>query len=88
MYNGQNEYVPYKKRTKRSLNDHRMRMRYSSRELSYLSCTCADPESFVRGGGGRVPILTTFFWFLFDEERKDPNTTISGPSTARQRNAI
>ena len=37
MSNGQNEYVPYKKRTKRSLNDHRMRMRYSSRELCYLS---------------------------------------------------
>ena len=29
------------------------------------------------------------FWFvLFDEGRKDPNTTIIGPSTARQRNAI
>ena len=23
MYNGQNEYVPYMQRTKRSLNDHR-----------------------------------------------------------------
>ena len=32
MYNGQNEYVPYKKWTKRSLNDHRMRMQYSSRK--------------------------------------------------------
>ena len=47
---------------------------------------CADPESFVRGGS----TLTTFFSFLFyfDEGRKDPNTTISGSSTARQRNAI
>ena len=26
--------------------------------------------------------------FFFDEGRKDPNTIISGPSTARQRNAI
>ena len=39
MYNWQNEYVPYKKRTKHSLNDHRMRMRYSSRKLCYLSCS-------------------------------------------------
>ena len=29
-----------------------------------------------------------YFFFYFDEERKDPNTTFSGPSTARQRNAI
>ena len=40
--------------------------------------SCADPESFVRGG----PTLTTFF-FKFDEGRKDPNTTISRPSSAR-----
>ena len=39
MYNGQNEYVTYKKRTKRSLNEHTMRMRYSSKELCYLSCS-------------------------------------------------
>ena len=39
MYNGQNEYAPYKKRTERSLKDHRMRKRYSSRKLSYLSCS-------------------------------------------------
>ena len=43
---------------------------------------CADPESFVRGG----PTLTLFF--LVDEERKDPNTTISGQSSARKQNAI
>ena len=35
-------------------------------------------------GGG--PTLTTFF--LVDEGREDPSTTISGPSKARQRNAI
>ena len=34
---------------------------------------CADPESFVRGG----PTLTTFF-FLVNEGRDDPNTTING----------
>ena len=28
------------------------------------------------------------FSFLVDEGREDPNTTISGPSSARQRNAI
>ena len=43
--------------------------------------SCADPESFVRGG----PTLTMF---LVNKGRKDPNTTISGPSSARQRNAI
>ena len=46
----------------------------------YISC--GDPESFVRGG----PTLTTSF--LVDEWREDPSTTISGPSSARQRNAI
>ena len=36
-----------------------------------------------------VQLLQRFFFFslMSDEERKDPNTTISGPSTARQRNA-
>ena len=43
---------------------------------------CTDPESFVRGG----PTFTTIF--LVDEGKEDPNTTISGPSSARQRNAI
>ena len=43
--------------------------------------SCAYPESFVRGG----PTLT---FFLVDEGRKDPNTTKSGPSLARQQNAI
>ena len=40
--------------------------------------SCADPESFVRGG----PTLTTF---LIDEGRDDPNTTLIGPSLASQR---
>ena len=34
--------------------------------------TCADPDSFVRGG----PTLTTFF-YLVDEGRKDLNTTLN-----------
>ena len=31
--------------------------------------------------------LTTFY-FVVGEGREDPNTTISGPTSARQRNAI
>ena len=45
--------------------------------------TYADPESYVIGG----PTLTTFFFcccFFVDEGIEDPNTTISGPSSARQ----
>ena len=39
---------------------------------------CMDPEKFVTGG----PTLTVFF--LVDEGREDPSTTISRPSLARQ----
>ena len=44
-------------------------------------------RKFCHRGG---PTLTTFFCFdfLVDEGKKDPDTTISGPSSARQRNAI
>ena len=45
---------------------------------------CADPESFVRGG----PNLISFFLFLVNEGIDDPNITIDGPASARQRNAI
>ena len=45
--------------------------------------TCADPESFVRGG----PNLITFI-FLVDERTENPNITVNGLSSARQRNAI
>ena len=44
--------------------------------------SCADPESFARGGP--TPMFLVFF---FCEEREDPNTTKSGPSSARQQNA-
>ena len=41
--------------------------------------TCTDPGSFVRGG----PFLT-FFFFLVDEGREDPNTTtIAGQPALR-----
>ena len=43
---------------------------------------CADPESYVRGGP------TSTLTFLVDEGREDQNTTIGGPSSTRQRNAI
>ena len=49
--------------------------------------TCADPESFVRGVQLQLFIFV-FFYFLMRGGGKDSNTTISGPSTARQRNAI
>ena len=40
-------------------------------ELSMLN-SCADPESFVRGGPTLTPIIF-FFWF---DEGKDRNTKI------------
>ena len=48
--------------------------------------TYAGPESFVIGG----PTLTFFCLVavFVDEGIEDPNSTISGPSSARQRNAI
>ena len=45
--------------------------------------SCADPECFVRGD----PTLTTFV-FKIDEGREDPSPTLSGPSSARQRNTM
>ena len=45
---------------------------------------CADPESFFRGGS----TWTTFFIVEFINGREDPSTTVSGLSSARQRNAI
>ena len=47
--------------------------------LNSQSLTCANPERFVRGG----PNLTfSFKYILVDEGRGDPNTTLSGPSSA------
>ena len=54
-------------------------------------CRHARIQSFVRGGGGATVTFFFCFFFVFvlvDEGREDPNTTISGPSSARQRNAI
>ena len=44
--------------------------------------TCKDPESFV----SEAPTLAVLF--VFDEFREDPNTNISGPSSAQLQNAI
>ena len=44
-------------------------------ERKYIMA-CADPECFVREG----PTVKRFF--LVDEVRKDPNTTINGVSLA------
>ena len=55
------------------------------KQIIFFEASCADPESFVRGG----PNLITFFCvFLVDEGIEDRNTAINGPSSAHQRNAI
>ena len=51
--------------------------------LIEIKLSCADPESFVRAD----PTLTMFV-FKVDKGREDPSPTLSGPSSARQRNAI
>ena len=64
-----------------------MKVLASFRECVALPETCTDPENFARAG----PTLAPFFFFfscLVDEVVEDPNTTINGPSSAHQRNAI
>ena len=48
----------------------------------------ADPESFVIGGPTFYSVFFVFVFVLFflNKEIEDPNTTINGPSSARQRN--
>ena len=50
---------------------------------SDISKSCADPGSFVRGGATK---LCRRFFAVFFSRGKDPNTTKSWPSSARQRN--
>ena len=52
------------------------------------SLSCADPESFVRGGPNLITFYLFFCFFLVDEGIGDPDFTINGPSSTRQRNAI
>ena len=49
------------------------------------SILCADPDRLVRGGGS---IFDFSFKVTIVETREDRNTTVSGPSSARQRSAI
>ena len=60
-----------------SRTQHKTYVESRTRELS-----CADLESFVRGG----PNLITFF--LVNEGMEDPNIALNGPSSAHQQNAI
>ena len=54
------------------------------------SILCADQDSLGGGGGGGGGGEGggCNFDFSFQLTREDPNTTISGPSSARQRSAI
>ena len=45
--------------------------------------TWTDPESFIKGYN-----FDNFFWLMGGGGGEDPNTTISGLSSGRQRNAI
>ena len=62
MYNEQNGYVPHKKRTKRSLKDHRMRTRYSSRNV--VTCFVVDRSQFRSNVHQRI-----YTGYLQDAER-------------------
>ena len=48
--------------------------------IAFAQMSCDDPESFARG----CPTLSVSFY----DRREDLNSTKSGPSSARQRNAI
>ena len=53
--------------------------------ISGFACA-GDPERFAGGGPTMtIDVFFLFFCFLLDKGRKDPNTTISGPLSARQR---
>ena len=47
-----------------------------------MGCIHARIQKVLSGRGSYCDV------FLVDERREDPNTTISGPLSARQRNAI
>ena len=57
-----------------------MIQRYIQLTVNRWLNSCANPERFFREG----PALTIFFFCLVYEGREDPNTTLSGPSSARQ----
>ena len=51
--------------------------------IRLLRRVCTDPESFAIGD----PTLPTVF-FIVDEGRDEPNTTISGPASAHQQTPL
>ena len=53
----------------------------------FLICISADQESLSEGVNFDIVFFFLFF-FLIDKGREDPNSTIRGPSLARQQNAI
>ena len=77
--------------TESGTSDHSISILTKHVLLSHYSYTCSYEiavhariqKKIVSGG----PTLITFFFYLMNV-RKDPNTTISGPSSAHQRNAI
>ena len=76
IYEGQCYHVQEAEATQNAKNAHCVVLK----SLSQMSC--ADPESYVRGGQ-----TSTKFFFYFEGGRIQ-NTTISGPSSARQGNVI
>ena len=48
-----------------------------------LHVSCADPESFVRGGSTQLSVIS-----LADDGKEDTISIKIGPSMARQRNAV
>ena len=72
MYNGQNEYAPYKKRTKRWLNDLRKNMR--SRPVNYVTCPAVDLSQLRSNGHQR-----THAGYLQDAERMRTGQTARDP---------
>ena len=56
--------------------------------ILYLT-PCADPEKLSEGSNfGKFDNVFFFVFFHVDKEREDPKTTMIGPPSARQRNAI
>ena len=75
MYYGQNECVPYKKRTRRLLNDYRMRMRYIYTRPG-ISVTCPEVDRSQPRSNGHKRIYTGY---LQDAERMRTRQTAREP---------
>ena len=53
-------------------------------ELPRLRCPMRGSKKFCQRGSNCDNVFFLFVCFLVDEGRIDPNTTISGPTSARQ----